>query len=690
MKIEEIAIVNGEKIPFKEFELKARAYEEQQRAAKQQNPDAEEVDGNAIRMQLFDTFVDKAILSQEAEKAGAQVTNGAILDIMLENPPKEVQRMFADSTGRFVREAYVQYMTRPEEVFKNLPAAERQEQLAKFRETMIQIQDEIKDQLLYNNIQTLVAASGAVISPSYAQEVITSDTNTASVDYIAFDITSIKDDEVKVTDDEIKTYYEQYKEYYTQVEQRKLKYLAFPIVASKADSADAEKKVKRIYETLNLGKENGSLDSVFKERLHENSLSQTLEFIPVAQLHPRLGAIFAELSGDNFAGPLPMPDGFHFIKVNDRRTNTNEEVKASHILIKFGEDRNAAKAKINEILNEAKTADFAELAKKYSQDGSAQSGGDLGFFKKGQMVKEFEEAAFGAKVGQLVGPIETVFGYHLIKVFEKKNDPVEEISYSDIIVKPQVSNMARNQIKRKSNEVANLINEKGMTIDAAAKQILESHQPAMETPFYNKQRGYQGFETPYACLHSFDVEKGKAFGPWEDKNLGLVVAQVVGARKAGLASLEDKKEDIKTILIRQKKLDILKKRAEEAYNNITAKGLTLTAMKADSTNNVRSAENIKNNGTVPMLGLDYGFTQNAFIKEMNKVLAPIRGERAYYIMQINARNLVPTPALKDISPMQIAGMSQQAISNAFNMWYTKVREEAQIKDNRLKVWGPGF
>lgn len=689
MRVEEIAEVNGEKISYKEFETKARVFEEQQRAANLNNPEAPEIDGTAIRMQMFDAFVDKAIMSQEAEKAGAQVTNGAVLDIMLENPPKEVQRMFSDSTGRFAREAYVQYMTRPEEVFKNLPAGERQEQLARFRETMIQIQDEIKDQLLFNNMQSLVAASATVISPLYAQELITSEANTANVDYLAFDITSIKDDEVKVSDNEIKDYYEKHKEYYTQVEQRQIKYLFFPIVASKADSAEADKKIKRIYESLSIAKENGTLDSVYKERLHENSLSTTVDFTPISNLNPRLAAILAETTPADFVGPVPMEDGFHFIKLIDKRTNTNEEVQASHILIKFGEDKEAAKTKINEILAEAKTGDFAELAKKHSQDGSAPNGGDLGFFKKGQMVKEFEEAAFAAKVGEVVGPVETMFGYHLIKVTEKKNDPQEEISYSDLVVKPIISNMARNQVKRRANHVSTLINEKGMDIDAAAKEVLDSPMPAMETPFYDKQRVFPGFETPFACLHSFDVEKGKAFGPWEDKNLGLVVAQVSGVRKAGIASLEDKKEEIKNILIRNKKLEILKKKAEEAYKNITASGLTMESMKADSTRGVRTVD-VKNNGSVPMLGLDYGFTQNVFMKETGKMLAPFRGERAYYIVQINSRQMMDKPAFKDITAMSLMPFQQQAMGNAFNLWYMKVREDAKIVDNRLKVWGPGF
>lgn len=86
------------------------------------------------------------------------------------------------------------------------------------------------------------------------------------------------------------------------------------------------------------------------------------------------------------------------------------QVKASHILV----------ANINEAMQLQERINggesFAALAKKHSTCPSGKKGGDLGFFRRGQMVKEFETAAFGARKGEVVGPIKTQFGYHLIKV----------------------------------------------------------------------------------------------------------------------------------------------------------------------------------------------------------------------------------------------------------------------------------
>lgn len=114
---------------------------------------------------------------------------------------------------------------------------------------------------------------------------------------------------------------------------------------------------------------------------------------------------------------------------------TNAQVKASHIIIKTQNDDgtemsqdkvDSAKKQIDEIYKKIKAGeDFAKLAKQYSQDASKDAGGDLGFFSKGQMVKEFEEVAFSMKVGEVSEPFKTKYGYHVVKLTDKKEDTTD-------------------------------------------------------------------------------------------------------------------------------------------------------------------------------------------------------------------------------------------------------------------------
>ena len=120
-----------------------------------------------------------------------------------------------------------------------------------------------------------------------------------------------------------------------------------------------------------------------------------------------------------------------YFETNKDSLGVAEEVKASHILVATEELANDVKAKI--VAGE----DFAELAKQYSTDESTKElGGDLGFFAKGDMVKEFEEVAFSLEVGLVSAPVKTEYGYHIIKVedkteakaatLEESNDKIKE------------------------------------------------------------------------------------------------------------------------------------------------------------------------------------------------------------------------------------------------------------------------
>jgi peptidyl-prolyl cis-trans isomerase C len=113
-----------------------------------------------------------------------------------------------------------------------------------------------------------------------------------------------------------------------------------------------------------------------------------------------------------------------------------ERVKASHILIKVDPQADAsqkaeAKKKIDLVQAKLqKGEDFGALAKEYSDGPSGPEGGDLGYFTRGQMVKPFEDAAFAMKPGEVSGVVETKFGYHLIKVTDRK--PETTMSYDEV------------------------------------------------------------------------------------------------------------------------------------------------------------------------------------------------------------------------------------------------------------------
>lgn len=124
-----------------------------------------------------------------------------------------------------------------------------------------------------------------------------------------------------------------------------------------------------------------------------------------------------------------------YYQANKDSFSSPSGVKASHILIDDLKTAEKVSAEIKEGLS------FEEAASKYSKCPSSQQGGDLGFFSKGMMVPEFEEAAFGMEPEQISCPIKTQFGYHLIKVTEKRDPGIKPFNE----VKDQLMNQLASQ-----------------------------------------------------------------------------------------------------------------------------------------------------------------------------------------------------------------------------------------------------
>lgn len=178
---------------------------------------------------------------------------------------------------------------------------------------------------------------------------------------------------------------------------------------------------------------------LFSKYAEEMKMDETAEF--EAALNNARKEILASMAISETVKAVEVTeeDMKSFYEENSNYFEKGATVSAKHILVKEEE-------KCQEILEEIIAGKvFEEAAQQYSTCPSGQKGGDLGEFGKGQMVKEFEEAAFAAEIGQVVGPVKTQFGYHLIKV-EAKNEatvtPFEE-------VKEQIR---RNLMQQKQNK----------------------------------------------------------------------------------------------------------------------------------------------------------------------------------------------------------------------------------------------
>ncbi len=193
--------------------------------------------------------------------------------------------------------------------------------------------------------------------------------------------------------------------------------------------------------------------------------------------------------------------------------STPEQVRASHILLKTaGKKEDEVKAKAEQILKEVKAGgDFAALAKKYSEDeGSAKQGGDLDFFGKGRMDPAFEEAAFGLKPGEISDVVKSQYGFHIIKVTDKKAASARTLDE----VRPQIEDqLSYEKANVKAGDLAAVL-EKEISKPADLDKVAKANGlQVQESGFFTREEPILGLgPSPQAAAEAFTLAPGAVSG----------------------------------------------------------------------------------------------------------------------------------------------------------------------------------
>ncbi|MGA8033567.1 MAG: SurA N-terminal domain-containing protein [Casimicrobiaceae bacterium] len=282
---------------------------------------------------------------------------------------------------------------------------------------------------------------------------------------------------------------------------------------------------------------------------------------PSAFQTPEVAKIeYLTLSQDSLAAQMKIDPAEvkQTYEANAKQYTTAEERQASHILIAVKPDatpaeKAAAKAKATMILEKARAnpASFAELAKEYSQDpGSAQQGGDLGSFARGSMVKPFEDAVFAAKVGDIIGPVETNFGYHVIKV--TGITPAHVQSFDE--VKGRIEAELRRQkamqkFASSAEQFQNLVYEQADSLAGAAKAL---DLKVQTTPLMTREQIQQlAMGNPKFVQALFSPDSLQAKRNTEAIEVApntLMAGRILEYKPATLRPFADVKDDIRKLL----------------------------------------------------------------------------------------------------------------------------------------------
>ena len=293
---------------------------------------------------------------------------------------------------------------------------------------------------------------------------------------------------------------------------------------------------------------------------------------PVEYTTPeRVRVEFVELSLDALAARATVsPDDVKKVyeeEVKAGKHGTREERRASHILVTAPADakdevKKAAEAKAKDIADRVRKNPkaFAEVAKKESQDpGSAAQGGDLGFFARGAMVKPFEEAAFAAKKGEIVGPVKSDFGYHVILVTDIKPEKVRSLAEATPEIEANLKKAkAQAGFPDSVEQLNNIVYEQSSSLKPASEKL---GLPIQESPWISKGAATAQLSNPklQAEIFSDSSIKGKRnTSAIETTPNTYIAAHVLEHKAAELRPLDAVKGEIERKLQRDEAMRLAK------------------------------------------------------------------------------------------------------------------------------------
>jgi peptidyl-prolyl cis-trans isomerase D len=283
------------------------------------------------------------------------------------------------------------------------------------------------------------------------------------------------------------------------------------------------------------------------------------------QTPEQVRAEYVVLSTDNLGSQIKV-SAEESRKYYDEHPTRFQSRQASHILISVppnasAESKAQARAEANQLYQQVvkNPAEFAELAKKNSQDpGSAAKGGDLGFISRGAMVKPFEDAVFQMKEGEIAGPVETQFGYHIIKL-----NAIKQLGYEE--AREQIEReLKEQQAIKKFNELAenfsNMVYEQPESLKPAAQAFKLTIQQSPWLTRDSKDVGQLSNEKLLKALFSEDAVKNKRnTEAIEVAPNTLVAAHVLEHKAASLIPFQEARAGINKILLLQQASELAKK-----------------------------------------------------------------------------------------------------------------------------------
>lgn len=535
--------VNGQEIRWETFrDARWRIIQQIKEDKEKKNEELSEMDYEQATQKAWDELISFILQRQEVERRGITVTDPEISHYIRHNPPDIITQadVFKNEEGQFDTTKFYQALDDP-------------------RVPWLQVENYVRTFLPLQKLQEQVLATVRVTDLEVRQDYVNKNEK-VKVRYLFFSPQDFADSVTEASDQEIRAYYNLHKEEYRQEAQRKLDYVRFKKEPSSEDSAAVKEKIDELYTRLKAGEDFAELASIYSEDLGTRENGGELGFFGPGSMVKPFEEVAFGLQVGAISEPVQTQYGWHIITVTDKkRENGEEQIKASHILLKIG----PSEATLEKLRYAAE--DFSQSCREVGFDSLAAADSlavmQTPFFRQSRYIPgigfmpQAINFAFHSKIGATSDVYEDVKGFYVFRTAAEKRAGYQSLEEVREQVKGAVLTEKRMVLaKAKATSVADSL-AKGLTFDQAAEACsLE----IKESEYFSRSGYVSGVGRDENFIGTaFKLKKDQMSGVVETQR-GYYIIQQVDFQPTDEAKFEQERETLKQILLQQRK--------NEAYN----------------------------------------------------------------------------------------------------------------------------
>ena len=658
-----IGEINGEEVSIDAFRRKMES-------------ESQAYGANMTSMQLVNRVwnqeVRSSTLGQQIEELGINIEQDQIINFIKTNPGYSQNPQFLNENGVFDQNKFREFIL---DIKENSPA-----QYSLWLQQEKSIMQSAKEQIYFNLIK---AGVGATLKEGELSYKLANDK--VSISYARVPYSSIADSSVTVSKKEIAAYITAHREEFKQEKSRDVQFVYFQEKSSVEDEAAIKGIVSKLLEdTIGYNDTTKETDTVIGFR-KTNDLAAFLDrnsdvkydtvYRAKKDLSIRFADTLATLKVGEVYGPYKDGNTFKISRMVGKKANAS--VKTSHVLIMYeGAERanptikrtkEEAEKEANRLLKEAKKTDvvFTQLARDNSDGPSAANGGDLGYFQEGVMTAKFNDFAFSNKVGH-IGLLETEFGFHIIKVDDKRDlyrvaTLVREIEPSEETINKLFTDATKFEMdaSSKDNSFLDVAKESTYLVRPVNKiKALDENLPGLSAQRNVVQWAFNE-DTEVGAVKRFNI------------NNGYAVVQLTAKYKEGLSSVEDASASVLSKLRNEKK----------ATQIISAnQGKSMEDFAKDNNVSLSNASALTmNSPTIPGAGREALVVGSAFALNLDGTSGLIQGESGVFVIKVTKKE---EAAKLDNYSTYANTLKTSNVNKVFGAVPSALKAAAEIEDNR--------